>query len=141
MQITPYLLLSKQTLAQLVLVLYFIRSKMALSESLFTKVAILDLPSPPKKKKKKKKYPAHKLEFLALKWCFTEKFHEYLYDNEFLVRTDNNPLTYVTTTAKLDATQHKWLAELTNYNFNIEYRSGMLMQMVYRRRIKSYFSS
>ena len=24
-------------------------------------------------------YPAHKLEFLALKWMVVEKFHEYLY--------------------------------------------------------------
>ena len=24
-------------------------------------------------------YPAHKLEFLALKWCVTEKFHDYMY--------------------------------------------------------------
>ena len=24
-------------------------------------------------------YPAHKLEFLALKWAVCEKFHEYLY--------------------------------------------------------------
>ena len=27
------------------------------------------------------KYPAHKLEFLALKWAVTEQFHEYLYGN------------------------------------------------------------
>lgn len=69
-------------------------------------------------------YPAHKLEFLALKWSVTDKFHDYLYGNEFVVKTDSNPLTYVTTTAKLDATQHRWLADLANYNFSIEYRSG-----------------
>ena len=41
-------------------------------------------------------YPAHKLEFLALKWAVCEKFHEYLYgSNMFEVYTDNNPLTYV----------------------------------------------
>ena len=55
-------------------------------------------------------YPAHKLEFLALKWAVTDKFHDYLYGNKFQVRTDNNPLTYVLTTAKLDATGHRWLA-------------------------------
>ena len=37
-------------------------------------------------------YPAHKLEFLSLKWSVTEKFHDYLYGNQFEVRTDNNPL-------------------------------------------------
>ena len=51
-----------------------------------------------------KNYPAHELEFLALKWAVTSRFHEYLYRGEFEVYTDNNPLTYVLTTAKLDAT-------------------------------------
>ena len=40
-------------------------------------------------------YPAHKREFLALKWAVTDKFHEYLYDSKFEVKTDNNPLTYL----------------------------------------------
>ena len=38
--------------------------------------------------------------------------------------TDNNPLTYILTTAKLDATRHRWIASLANYNFKIFYRSG-----------------
>ena len=36
-------------------------------------------------------YPVHKLEFLALKWAITDKFHDYLYGgNTFDVYTDNN---------------------------------------------------
>lgn len=70
-------------------------------------------------------YPAHKLEFLALKWAVTEKFHDYLYGGKFEVVTDNNPLTYVHTTAKLDATSHRWLAALANYNYKPIYRSGL----------------
>ena len=69
-------------------------------------------------------YPAHKLEFLCLKWALCDKFHDYLYGNTFEVRTDNNPLTYVTTTAKLDVTSHRWLASLSNYNFSLSYRRG-----------------
>ena len=70
-------------------------------------------------------YPAHKLEFLALKWSVTEKFHEYLYGGlTFDVYTDNNPLTYVLTTAKLDACGHRWVAALANYNFNLHYKPG-----------------
>ena len=38
--------------------------------------------------------------------------------------TDNNLLTYVLTTAKLDATGQRWIANLANYNFKIFYRSG-----------------
>ena len=41
------------------------------------------------------KYPAHKLEFLALKWSVTERFHEYLCGRKFEVYTENNPLTYM----------------------------------------------
>ena len=69
-------------------------------------------------------YPAHKPKFLALKWAVCDKFHDYLYGNKFTVMTDNNPLTYVLTTAKLDATGHRWLAALSNYNFSLIYRSG-----------------
>ena len=71
-------------------------------------------------------YPAHKLEFLALKWAVYEKFHEYLYGSKsFEVFTDNNPLTYVLTSAKLDACGQRWVAKLANYNFSIRYRCGV----------------
>lgn len=53
-----------------------------------------------------------------------EKFHDYLYGNTFIVRIDNNPLTYVTTSAKLDATGHCWLAASATYNFDLIYCSG-----------------
>ena len=71
-------------------------------------------------------YDAHKLEFLALKWSITERFHEYLYGGHFEVYTNNNPLTYVLTTAKLDARGQWWIASLANCNFKIFYRSGKL---------------
>ena len=70
------------------------------------------------------KYLVHKLEFLCLKWDITEQFHEYLYRNTFDVYTDNNPLTYVLPTAKLDAMGHRWITGLANYNFHIHYKSG-----------------
>ena len=69
------------------------------------------------------KYPSHKLKFVALKWAITEQFHEYLYGNTFIVYTDNNPLTYILTSVKLDATGHHWLAKLTNDNFAFRYKS------------------
>ena len=64
------------------------------------------------------------MEFLALKWAITERFHEYLYGGNFEVFMDNNPLTYVLTSAKLDATGQCWIANLANYNFKIFYRCG-----------------
>ena len=61
--------------------------------------------------KAERNYPVHKLEFLALKWVVTEKFHDYLYGNTFSVITDNNPLTYGLKSAKLIATGHGWVAQ------------------------------
>ena len=74
--------------------------------------------------KSERNYPAHKLEFLALKWSITDKFKDYLYGHDFTVWTDSNPLTYVTTTAKLDTTGHRWLADLAAFSYNIKYRPG-----------------
>lgn len=74
--------------------------------------------------KSDRNYPVHKLEFLALKWAVTEKFSDYLYGTTFDVITDNNPLTYVPSSAKLDATSQIWVASLATYNFSIYYRSG-----------------
>ena len=71
-------------------------------------------------------YPAHKLEFLALKWAVCEKFHEYLSGSKtFEVYTDNNPLTYVLTSSKLDACGQRWVAKLANYNFTIKCKCGL----------------
>ena len=75
-------------------------------------------------KPSERNYPAHKLEFLALKWAVTDKFHDYLYGQKFHVWTDNNPLTYVLTSARLDATGHRWLARLATYDFTIHYKMG-----------------
>ena len=74
--------------------------------------------------KAERNYAVHKLEFLALKWAVTEKFHDYLYGNEFSVVTDNNPLTYILKSAKLDATGHRWVAQLANYKFTLSYLPG-----------------
>ena len=71
-----------------------------------------------------KNYHSTKLEFLALKWAITEHFKEYLLYWPFLVRTDNNPLTYIMTTPNLDATGHWWVGALARFNFQLEYQKG-----------------
>ena len=75
------------------------------------------------------RYHSNKQEFLALKWAVTEQFHEYLSPygknrNEFVVRTDNNPLTYIFSTANLDAAGQRWVAHLASYNFALEYQKS-----------------
>ena len=57
-------------------------------------------------------------------WEITDQFHKYLNGNTFDVYTDDNPLTYVLSTAKLDAMGHRWITGLANYNFHIHYKSG-----------------
>ena len=72
-------------------------------------------------------YSTHKLEFLALYWAVTKHFHHYLYGAPtFIVTTDHNPLTYIQTSAKLDAVGHRWMAELGTYNFTVVYKPGRL---------------
>ena len=75
------------------------------------------------------RYHSNKQEFLALKWAITEQFHEYLSPygknrNEFVVRTDNNPLTYIFSSTNLDAAGQRWVAQLASYNFSLEYQKG-----------------
>ena len=75
------------------------------------------------------RYHSNKQEFLALKWAVTEQFHEYLSPygknrNEFVVRTDNNPLTYIFSSANLDAAGQQWVAHLASHNFSLEYQKG-----------------
>ena len=75
------------------------------------------------------RYHSNKQEFLALKWAIAEQFHEYLSPygknrNEFVVHTDNNPLTYIFSSANLDAAGQRWVAHLASYNFSLEYQKG-----------------
>ena len=71
----------------------------------------------------KQRYHSNKQEFLTLKWVVTEQFHEYLspYGKN---RTDNNLLTYIFSSANLDAAGQHWVACLASYNFSLEYQKG-----------------
>ena len=67
-------------------------------------------------------YSYMKLELLAVKWAVTEKFRDYLLGVQFVIYTNNHPLSYIKTSAKLTAAEHHWQAELTRFNFSIHYR-------------------
>ena len=47
-----------------------------------------------------------------------------MYGGKFDVYTDNNPLTYILSSAKLYFCGQRWVASLANYNFRLFYRSG-----------------
>ena len=42
------------------------------------------------------------------------------------IYTDNNPLTYILTIAKLDTTGHHYVVSFANYNFALNYQSGKM---------------
>ena len=71
-------------------------------------------------------YSSIKLELLPVKWAVTEKFRDYLLGVKFVIYTDNNPLSYIQTSAKLTAAEHHWQAELASFNFSIHYCPGRL---------------
>lgn len=76
-----------------------------------------------------KKYHLHssKFEFLARKWTICDKFRNYLFcAPTFTLYTDNNRLTYVLSTARLNAVCHHWVGELSDFHFDLKYRSGKM---------------
>ena len=52
------------------------------------------------------------------------EFREYRFGSKFEVLANNNPFTYVQTTAKLDGTGQRWVASLCDYDYVIKYRRG-----------------
>ena len=69
-------------------------------------------------------YPAHRLEFLALKWAICDKFSHWLKGRHFTAWSDNNPLTYILTKPRLDACEQRWVAKLAAYDFDLKYVPG-----------------
>ena len=73
-----------------------------------------------------KKLPLHsgKRELLALKWATTDRCSDYLsYRQPFEVYTDNNALTCLMNSLKLNAAGSQKVAYLTNYKFSMKYRN------------------
>ena len=54
-----------------------------------------------------------------------EKFCEYLWGHKCVVWTDNNPLSHLES-AKLRATEQRWVAELSAFDYNVRYCPGRI---------------
>ena len=76
-------------------------------------------------KNSEKNYPAHKLEFLVLKWSVTDRFKDLLYRKKFEVITDSTNLC----TFQCQAGCLGWLATLAAHDFIIKYRPGKEIKM------------
>lgn len=60
----------------------------------------------------------------------------YLYRHRFTMKTNNNPLTYILTTAKIDTTGQTWVSALPAFNLNFykpEKKNVVSCQAVYRK--------
>lgn len=61
-----------------------------------------------------------------MKWAVSEKFKDYLWGTrgtKVTVITDNNPLIHLKT-AKLGTVEQRWVAQLANFDYEIQYRPG-----------------
>ena len=73
--------------------------------------------------KSEKNYAAVELECLALVWA-VEKFQPYLYGRQFILQTDHHPLSFLSSSKKLNARLMRWSLLLQPYTFRIEYIPG-----------------
>jgi hypothetical protein len=81
-------------------------------------------------------YASHALSKHELQYCVTRKellavykyvkhFQHYLIGQKFLIRTDHRALTWMLNWRKPNTSQYcSWIAELENYDFDIEFRKG-----------------
>lgn len=56
-----------------------------------------------------------------LKWAVKDRFRD---APSVAVYSDNDPVTYVLCTAKLNATGHRWVSELADFNIILKSRPG-----------------
>ena len=67
-----------------------------------------------------KNHHSTKLEVFGI----TEHFKEYLPYQSLVVWMDNNLFMYIMSTPNLDATGHRWVGALVQFNFQLEYQKG-----------------
>ena len=75
-------------------------------------------------------YIAIELESLAVAWAM-EKFHHFLYGNQFLLETDQNPLETILSRSLNQATPRlqRILIRTFPYNFTVHYLPGLKIQL------------
>ena len=63
-------------------------------------------------------------ECLAAVWTITDQFHCYLYGAKFIVRTDNQPLSWLRSLTKPTPRIARWILILQEYEFEIVHKPG-----------------
>ena len=64
-------------------------------------------------------YSAFKYHSSFNKWAVIEKFSNSFIKTMFIVYMDNNPLTFILTSAKLNATGQRWASVLGHFDIKI----------------------
>eukprot|EP00054_Salpingoeca_dolichothecata_P030290 m.245018 g.245018 ORF g.245018 m.245018 type:complete len:866 (-) comp26633_c7_seq3:191-2788(-) len=68
-------------------------------------------------------YPVHDLELLSIVSAL-RRFRPFVFGSCIEIITDHKPLIYLLTQASLSTRQHRWMAELSQYDYTIKYRKG-----------------
>lgn len=71
-----------------------------------------------KLKNSEKSYAVIEKECLAVVWGI-QKFHQYLYGQEFILETDHQPLTYLNKSKTENSRLMRWALQLQQYRFRI----------------------
>ncbi len=83
---------------------------------------------------REKAYSVIELEGLAIVWGVHE-FQTYLYGREFVLQTDNQPLTFINSSKVSDSRVMRWALFLQNYRFQIRQVKGKYMAADYLSRM------
>lgn len=70
-----------------------------------------------------KNYSTMEKECLAIVWA-VKKFMPYLYETEFVLQTDHQPLVYLNKAKFLNGRIMRWAMYLQNYRINIQFIKG-----------------
>lgn len=73
----------------------------------------------------KRKYSPYDLEMYALVQAL-RKWRRYFIPKEFIVYSDNQPLSFLNSQEKLSHNHMKWVEYLQAYTFNIKHKKGVL---------------
>ena len=73
--------------------------------------------------KAERNYSTTEREALAIVWSI-RYFHSYLHGRKFLLRTDHKPLKFIKTVRDPKHRLARWITELGQFDFDIEFRTG-----------------